>query len=73
MSAVHNLKIKLLNIPFIVAFIDKIKYLGIHLTEDVQGLYTKNNKHYWEKWKKASTNREIYYIPGLGNLIFLCY
>ena len=48
----------------------RIKYLGINLNKEIKGLYSENYKTL-TKEIEDDTNRKIYHIHGLGELILL--
>ena len=55
-------------IPFKIAP-KKIKYLGIHLTNEVKDLYAKNYKTLIKEIKEDAKSGKIFHAPGLEKLI----
>lgn len=47
------------------------KYLGIHLTKEMQEFYTENNRTLLREIFKDLNNVERYHVRGLENTVFL--
>ena len=50
----------------------KIKYLGINLTKEVIGLYSKHYRILRKKLRKIQINGSIYHVQGLEELTLKC-